>query len=512
MQKVQGRLSGKATVQALIVISLIYILIRVLVSVSLEPVVMVDSQDYLYNASTPLNFDFFCFSKPAGVALVYKMLAQDLDAIVRFQRLFSLISWLAFAWACVLALPDTTIRPVFFSGILLYSLTGDITAWDAVIMSESISLSLMLLFLAAAIYFFTRPAWRGLLPVCLFGAAWALVKESNALLLFLTAILFLAAGVLLFRRRRLLWAGAFLCLVFMTVQGFSNLGERWKFPMLNVIGHRVLVDPQALDFFEAHGMPVDEALMQMQYAWGNSQGSAFLNSPELRPFQTWFHAHARGTYMQYLLRHPLESLREPLMHLDQVFPRPVEGKAASILPGIWIGLVAVGVLTTFILAWSGRGGPLAWPVFFWLLLVIPHMWIVWNGDVMEMARHAFQLRVHVALATGLALLVGLRAWQTDKPGSRGWWPAGWARLRAALAPGRLMLGRGAAVSGWLIACFALLYDFVLAPGFFQFRFYIGPEQWLAAFAGLLCMAGGLWLIHRDGAVSSQLKKRAHEVE
>lgn len=488
--------------------SVLYASLRLWLGLVRQPIqILVDSQDYLYNAAMPLNLDFFLYSKPAGTALVYKLLGGSYEAIAAFQVGFSIFCWLIFAWVIASRLQTRWVRLAGFSLILVSSLGRDYLAWDTAILSESLSLSLMALFMAACILLVSSKSWVWVGFALLSGSCWALVKESNALMLCLTGLLLMGAGLLLWRGKRFLLTGVLLCLVFFFTQGFSNLGERWKFPMLNLIGQRVLTDPAMLAYFESGGMPANDALLELQNAWGNSQDFAFLNSPELREFQSWFHSQGKAAYYRYLIRHPYRSITAPFQHADEMLsPAQPAGAGLRLSVGwhsgffvLYAALVALCICSAFIL----ERNSLAWYLLITLLLVLPHLWIVWNGDAMEVTRHALQLRAHFYFGCLLALLLGVDSavWmRRERIGLD--WRAAAGRLVAGFSPPLVILSRAMLAGGILLTFFALLYDFILAPSYFEYSFHIGRGQ----LAGLL---GGALIAAAGAAVAEAFRRRTN---
>jgi hypothetical protein len=66
--------------------------------------------------------------------------------------------------------------------------------------------------------------------------------------------------------------------------------------MLNVVGKRVLPPPDRTAFYQARGMPLNDALRRMTGEFASGKDLAFFNDPDLEVFPTWVRARGRRTY------------------------------------------------------------------------------------------------------------------------------------------------------------------------------------------------------------------------
>ena len=176
-----------------------------------------DSIDYLSNADAPLNLAFFTFPKPAGLAFLYKILGNNLQDIVAFQVVISIITWLVLAFALVMLLRSIPLKRVAFPSVLLLSFAGDIVEQNSIILSESLSSSLFILSIALILFMLKRPSPAGILSFILIACGWGLVKESNGLILGITSIVFGSFGVSVKKKAYFLLIGIVLFSSFMMI-------------------------------------------------------------------------------------------------------------------------------------------------------------------------------------------------------------------------------------------------------------------------------------------------------
>ncbi|KPL87398.1 hypothetical protein [Levilinea saccharolytica] len=404
-----------------------------------------DSGDYLRIAQRAWGDPLFWIGvRPAGVPLLYRLVGAAPEAIGWLQLLASIAAWGVLAWAVLRAARTPLAGLLSFGVVLAFSLGLDILRWDRIVLSESLSLSLLALVLAAWLWLMEGWSWGKAAALLTVSALWMLARETNTYLGALLGV-GLGAGVLLRRvRARWGWVAAGLLVCFAGFQGLSNRGERWVFPFFNVLAQRILPDAHKVAFFQQFEMPVSPALLEMAGKWAHSDDFALYNAESLRGFQSWAAARGKSTYLEYLLADPLRTAWEPLQNADVLLFPTLRGYTPQGLRGLpvdglypqspWAvgGLAVLGALC-WGAAWArwrrlnGRG---LWAALALLLLSYPHLALVWHGDAMEVGRHALAAGVQLRLGLWLALLFGLQAyrWGPEPPQ-----PAGPDQLEAAVA-------------------------------------------------------------------------------
>ena len=136
--------------------------------------------------------------------------ANRLRAVDTFQTWLSIISWTALALALALSLRQPWLSGLAFALTLFFSLNLEISIWDSLLLSESISFSLFALLLAAWIGMGLLPSkwqaglmgWALLSGVIIITILYSFARDTN--------LYFVVAG-----------AGA-LVLVFLFMKGCST--------------------------------------------------------------------------------------------------------------------------------------------------------------------------------------------------------------------------------------------------------------------------------------------------
>jgi hypothetical protein len=389
-------------------------------------------------AAPLLSLDLFAGARPPAVPLFYKLLPNSDGWRSAGQLVASIACWLALAAAVAWCVRDRALRLVAFCLVLVFSLSVWITQWDTVILSESLGISLTAAVLAAWLALVRAPSWWTVAGVLAASLAWTLARDTSAYVVLGSAAAVGVAAVWPARRRM----AAILAVALVVVFGLSLTSTmvtdvpypRWQQSLRNVIGARVLTDPGELDWFRDRGMPVTPVLLS--YA-GRPLASDALQpgltlgeDPRLEPFRRWIRDRGRRTLATYLLTHPYRAWKPVFTDRDILFatepsrrlpnggplivyrspgtsPLLPEFVGDAIYPpsvaalGVWaVVLLLVGAW----LAWRGAARTV-WAVpGVALALQLPHAAIVWNGDAVEIARHALLVGVMTRASLLLATI------------------------------------------------------------------------------------------------------------
>jgi hypothetical protein len=229
----------------------------------------------------------------------------------------------------------------------------------------------------------------------------------------------------------------FLSLVFVILFFLSNLsadiGERWVFPFQNVMGRRILPNEHAVDYFAGCGMPVSPALLQLSGEFANGADRAFYEDPALAEYRQWLYQSGKSCYMKWLVSRPLESIQVPLaefntlISLENIQPSIFSRSFSPILPSRLEALLypRQGLLILFAATWGivllGLWKRVwvyrnAWWVAIGIsILVFPHYFITWHGDIMGIYRHMVGVSIQFYLALWLLVMFALDTLLALKP-------------------------------------------------------------------------------------------------
>ena len=410
--------TNKYLVLALIGISVIYVALQLRSYLAVREAFMIgDSWSYLQGASLNLNDPaFFSERRPWAILLIYKSLGSSQSAIEIFQLSVSTIAWLWLAWIFVLSLKNQWGKLTGFIVTLSLSLTPTVQLWNHAVLSESLSISLTILILAAFVRFAQGWKWRYLFLLVLFFVLWMSIREVNAYIALFVAITLLLMG---FARKtfRVYWAlSFFIGAAFLINYQLSSayVLPRWALPLSEVITHRILPNPEYLDYFSDNGMPVNPELMALSGRNAISDNFAVVNNVKLKKFTRWLFNDAQNVYVKFLLSHPGYTLWSPLADIKALLgydyldgfqiPDYAPTLPAQFIevfypmgwfwPYLGLSLLAFGYIFVVNLRSQKR---IYWIILAFLLLVIPQLYLIWHGDALDVERHAVVMNIQFHL-------------------------------------------------------------------------------------------------------------------
>lgn len=417
-------------------IFLVYAMGRVVSSLPAidNPNSLADTTAYLRISRQPLSdFEFWTGARPFVFPLLLKLTNQAASTAAFVQLIFSIFSWGLLAWMTMQFIQTRWLKFMAFGLILLLSLDRHIAGWDFVMMTESLSISFLVLFLA--LFLWLLQGWHTGKVILLILAAFLLTftRDTNAWMLLALAGLMLLTTLLRLTHPRVLILSISFVLIFFLSNASADLGGRWRFPLGNLIGQRVLTDASATEYFQSCGMPVNDALMRLSGRYANADDRALYNDPELESFRTWLFSDGKSCYMQWLISHPVYSIGETLnqfdaliafSQVDRYFSRQFDPLMPVILGKlfyfeqfarwVWIYLTAAMIIAVWKKLWQHN---LLWAVFICLtLLIFPHLFLTWHGDSMAPERHALSVGVQFYLAFWLLTILLIdRFWMRTTP-------------------------------------------------------------------------------------------------
>jgi hypothetical protein len=406
-----------------------YVVVRSSWFADLPAVAYRDTESYLEVASRPLlSPDFWAGARAWTVPLLYKLLPDTQQALTTGHLVVSLACWAALAAAVARCLRPAASRVVAFAAVLAFSMSLAVIRWDRLLLSESVSIALTALVVAAWLELVRAPRRGAVAGVLAASLLWVFSRDTNGLLVLLTALpalIWLARPGRLGRR----WVGvlaAGLVAIFAASVAASRTDEaqlrRNDRPMLHVVGRRVLVRPELERYFRAHGMPAPTPRVRRYRKQLAAIGDTIPSDPQTDRFLAWVRNRAQGTLARYLVTHPAAAMR-PMIRFRKrllrgvtigylppgarpLLPKPVAGilypdRVRGVLR--WLAIVSA---VAFVAALAGAG---RWT---WLvpvgviLLQLPHALLVYHGDTLEVARHAVVMAIMLRLGILLmALLV-----------------------------------------------------------------------------------------------------------
>ena len=401
------RTTEKYLLTGLIVISLIYLLAQVSAGFRVpEAVELGDTTSYLEGAGMQLSDPaFFSERRPWGILLIYKLLRRSLSAIGFAQLAFSTVSWLFLAWVLVGSLKTSVGKLLGFVFVLGISLSPTVHVWNHAGLSESLSISMIVIILAFFIAILQKWKWHFFLALIFFFALWVSIHEVNLYLGLLASITLFIFGLVRKHFRTFLVLSFSIAAMLVLNSHLSSLYAlpRWALPVAEVITKRILPVPEYLDYFSSQDMPVRPELMALSGRWAHSDNYAILNDLRLRKFSNWLFRDGKTVYAKFLASHPIYTLTMPLINIDQMLAVDFSNLIPNyrpVLPRIvnefffpirwfWVYLLLSVLLIGFIL-WQSRRekSRVYWLMVLFFVFSVPYLYLAWHGDALDLKRHA----------------------------------------------------------------------------------------------------------------------------
>ncbi len=385
-----------------------------------EPRLVGDTEDYFHNAGLPVfSLEFWTDARPPITALLWKFAGSDPEAIFKLQLFFSIASWIALAFAAAHALKTGWLKPLIFIVTLAFSVSRDVFMWDPFMGSESISLSFMALFLAAAVWLFAGWATYKAALLVILAFFFAFTRDTNAyLLLMIAGLISVVFAFSIHRHKAWMVGGAFL-LIFLASSQLSLLGLRPYRAILMNTSLRIFPSEIYTEYFRQHGMPVDDRLVRMarnmQPGETFAVNMALMFDQDQEEFRQWALGPGPREYVRFLwfykaetfqnvfLETPEESFYPDVYYYTATGYRPIiaNDRIAEFLYPTRFGLIfffAVNLIAAFVAAFAWRDGRALWliPVLM-ILLSYPQAVLVWAADVNDVARHSIPHNVLMRL-------------------------------------------------------------------------------------------------------------------
>jgi hypothetical protein len=419
--------SRKRIFLILIAVFALYAIVRLMsnYSVSAAPGTIEDTTAYLRISREDI-FDqrFWANARPIVFPLLLKLTRQNLPLTSFIQVVLSIFSWGCLAFLFAALMRNHWMKVISFSVLLALSMVRHLANWDYMMMTESLSISFFVLFLACGIWLITGWSRARAVLFIIVGMLFAFVRDTNAyVLLFLSALLLCAVIFRWIHPRALVFVFSFVG-IFLLSNWTSDLGERWVFPLNNNIGKRILPSEQAVRFFEKCGMPITPRLMSLAGEFANGRDRAFYNDPVLESYRSWLYSKGKSCYMKYLLADlPGNSMDvinefEFLLTYKKIHARLAPGYdpvipfflEKAIYPTgsiLWLWFLITGAALILLWRKPWREEPI-WGVYILLcLLIFPHLFVTWFGDAMAPERHSLSVGLQFALSVWFIILLSL---------------------------------------------------------------------------------------------------------
>ena len=274
-----------------------------------------DSRRYLKSAFNfeLSDFDFWFGERSPGFPLIIKFM-RDGFGLLAFHFLLSVFAWIFFYRT--LKLIGGLNRDPFFDILFLFvAFSSVFTSWNFVVLTESASVSCVLIILSVLFRAMTKTFSGYYLAVIPVLFLFSLLRDFNSIIVFLIVLSSLLC--FLFTKKKLFFSGLFiissglLCFTLYSVNSLEHLGmrQRWVLPTLNNFSQRIMTHKDWSEISETHGIPISKELLDLKGQWGTSENMSYYKTKKLEGFRNWFMDHGRFLYRDFLIQYPENTLK-----------------------------------------------------------------------------------------------------------------------------------------------------------------------------------------------------------
>jgi hypothetical protein len=325
---------------------MVYPLIRLLGMFAVAPVNAPDWTTYRVRNDSFLNFSLTSLDghsvRPWGVTVWMALWPSD-RAILLAQVVLSIAAWATLAVTVAQGIENRAARRILAFLLLLVSCTAQVIAADAIMLSESVSISAGILALVAVIRFTRHPSWRrgGVLVL---AALWFSMTRPNVFPVLLAwAVALVVVGLL--RRQVRLWgavAGAFVLISVYTfvynvrsddtwraVTGSTRTTIAYAYPIAwrNPVAEDVLADLRKSD--------APRCMIPAKVADVGPLGPtrwAHTTATVCPGMDAWATANWNRWWLSWLLHHPSKTARIIYTELPNALSPPVDANVSAPAP------------------------------------------------------------------------------------------------------------------------------------------------------------------------------------
>lgn len=404
--------------RAILIIASLYFIKEIVIISQIEPIWkdFWDTNDYRLQSEADLfSWKFFSPSprkwfspRPFTMSLMYKLVDSDTYRMILFQKFFYCISVFALILVLNKFITSYTIKIVNALVLLFFFTWWNIVGWSNNAISESISISFMLLWFAAIMLYYNSSSIYSIISIALLSVLFSFTRDNWAYILLIFFVLNLILHLNAPKKKILI--NLFLLLFFVIIFFLQNytmkIGQRNVLPIYNSIAVRVSQNNEYLDWFAKQGMP-DKDLLSKTFkgvdvetnegktrVWNTYEDSLYKN------IFTWIKAEGKSTYQKFIITHPgyffLQD--QTSQQIDRIFAYNVKGyyrpspefflKAESVFPMFNNYLFFMAIAGCIYIFYRSKEKFYLIPPLLAVLTIINAI-LVYNADTMEVRRHLF---------------------------------------------------------------------------------------------------------------------------
>ena len=301
----------------LLIFSLLYITLRVIHFMNVPTNTSYDTGSYVQTAKQSIfSQGFWNGIRPFTYPLIIKVFNFNLDSLVVGQFILSISVWIWFAFIFSRLLSSHLLRLFSFVFILLFSLSTDVILWDRLAQTESLNISMIIIFFSIFFYNVYHGKKIPAFVTIILSFFWVFLRDTNAWYVLFFGLLLIGFAILHKSTITKYILPIVLISFFILSNQSASIGRRWVVPFLNVLSSRILTNTDYLHEFELRGIPENSALFEQK---GKNFSQDYFTNPNLEDFRQWLFKDGKKAYLSFLLRNPSYFFQAPFENWSYMF-------------------------------------------------------------------------------------------------------------------------------------------------------------------------------------------------
>jgi len=400
------------------------------------PIVFPDSFSFIKIADRGFLSPHFWFGeRPLLTPFILRSVGGGVREFVLVQTLLYFMAAALLCYILLRILKSRIAQAMSNICILAVVVQSRYALWNTHVLSESLSMSTSLLTISAWLWYSHVRTNRSIALAWIASVLWMLARDSNAATALFMLVCVIAVPRIVRPRAARPLNKKFLpgALAILLIGVFSYVGQnvsgRNDNPVMNNIGLRVLPNPQLSNWYESHGMPISESLIERTGKNAFDDQWKMLNEPNLQQFRKWSRDSGQFWQMLSFIRFAPHWINQSFQEIDSELAYDNHDydlfRTAQKLPdGSWLGIggpqsemaLLIWLLLALIslyLIWRSQHRIRAIVLMVLLLSSFVDYIVSWVGDSVEVNRHLVGCFFRTSIILGVVLACGVNAFLTE---------------------------------------------------------------------------------------------------
>lgn len=311
--------------------------------------------------------------------------------------------------------------------MLLYFFTWwNIVGWSDVILSESLSMSFMFLWIATILNYYKKRSGLNLFFLIVTSFFLSFTRDTWPYIIFLfsiiTILIYLVIEKKLCKKNFLL---AFFSIILFVFQNYtSTVGERYKLPLFNSIVGRVVQNEESVKWFKDEGMPLTENIVRDFKGVNIDEDAnrelvyAKYSDTTYRKLFSWILKDGKSVYQKFLVTHwsYLFLLDQNEKQRGRIFcsnlfgytqnPQGFSVYSDKTFPNFTITSLILLMIILCVFSFLNNSKIIYFPVLLVILFSVNSI-ISYNADALEVRRHLFITQIIIEFLNILSVILVL---------------------------------------------------------------------------------------------------------